>query len=175
MIDFLNLERPANVDPRIALKFLRECKNATLRGFSYEDPLFEILRAQKTPVLPYGFGTLEIMGGFQVNSTVFVFYQSAEYNFCQNVLVLPNHNLEDQFIPLDVSFAQSQENECSEIDYLDIYAEGIKIGEVGTDGSEHDTTACFYHDPEQLEQAVEHKTLHNAVQHTGVASKGRKI
>lgn len=175
MINLLNLEKPANVDPRIALKFLMECKNATMCGFSYEDPLFENLRAQKTPVLPYASGTLEIMGGFQLNSTVFVFYQSAQYNECQNVLVLPNHNLQDQFVPLNVSFAQPQENECSEIDFLDIYAEGIKIGDIGTDGSEYDTTACFYHDPEQLEQAVEYKNLHNAVQHTGVASKGRKI
>lgn len=175
MIDLLNLEKPANVDPRIALKFLQECKNATLRSFSYKDPLFDTLRDQKMPVLPYASGPLEIVGGFQLNSTVFVFYRNAQYDKCQNLLVLPHHNLHDQFVPLDVSFTQPQKNKCLEVDFLEIYAEGIKIGAIGTDGSEYDTAACFYHDNEKLKQAMEHKNLHNAVQHTGVTSQGRKI
>lgn len=176
MIDLFNLSKPHNVQPCIALEMLSKASNLKICGFSCDDPLFDVLRKQKQPVLPYTVGTLRIMGGLELNGSVFVFYDSEQYNECMNVVVLPNHHLANQFVPLSVSFVCPPEFKNQEIGLLHVYAEGIKIGEIGTDNSDHyDPAACFYRDEDLLQQAIEYKTLHNAVKKFGVSSNGRKI
>lgn len=145
-------------------------------GFSYTDPLFDHLCSQKPPVLPYAMGTLRIMGGFELDGTVFVFYDSEQYNECMNVLVLPNQHLQNQFVPLNVSFVCPPEFQNEDVRFLHIYAEGVKMGEIGTDDSDHyDPAACFSCDEEQLQQVIQYKTLHNTVKNLGIAPQGRKI
>lgn len=176
MINLFGLSKPHNVQPCIALEILSKTPNLKMCGFSCDDPLFDALRKHKQPVLPYTVGALRIMGGVELDNTVFVFYDSEQYNECMNVVVLPNHHLQNQFVPLDVSFVCPPEFENQDIALLHVYAEGIKVGEIGTDNSDHyDPSACFYRDEDLLQQAIEYKNLQNTVKNLGANASRPKI
>ncbi len=175
MIDLFNLSKPHNVQPCIALEKLSKTPNLKLCGFSYDDPVFDVLRKQKTPVLPYTWGAQEIVGGLQLGAHVFVFYKNSESNECQNVVVLPHCSLQNQFVPLEVSFVCPSEQRQG-IEWLNVWAEGIHIGAIGTDYSDkYSPVARFDCNQEHLQQAIEYKTLHNTVRNCGTPSPGRKI
>jgi hypothetical protein len=175
MIDLFNLSKPHNVHPHIALEKLSKTSNLKLCGFSWDDPVFEALRKQRPQVLPYVWGPQEIMGGLQLGAHVFVFYKNSGSNECQNVVVLPHCSLQNQFVPLDVSFVRPSE-QTQGIEWLDMWAEGIHVGAIGTDYSDkHTPVARFDCSQEYLQQAIEYKTLHNTVVNCGTLSPGRKI
>lgn len=176
MIDLFNLSKPHNVQPCIALEMLSKASNLKICGFSCDDPLFDALRKQKQPVLPYAWGEQEIMGGLQLDTDVFVFYRNTQYNECQNVVVLPHHSLQNQFTPLHVSFVRPAEHAQGQNEWLHVWAEGIHIGAIGTDYSDkYSPVACFPQLTVQLQQAIEHKNLSKAVINCGAPSVGRKI
>lgn len=172
MIDILNVNAPHNIDPTIALDALSQYTHIKLCALAHNDPLLEHLSQQKTPYLPYSWEPQEIMGGMQLNTTVLVFYKNPEIHRIQNIVALPNCNLQNQFVPLDVSFVLPKDYNGGKLHRLDVWAEGVEIGKIRTDDAE---VLSDFSTTEQLKQAIQHKTLSHAVEGARMSQPGRKI